>query len=204
VDIIERVEPHLGHAVTDPVRPPPEEPPLTKVQQTAILRWFLHDLPYITMLVLGLVGIVLRLPIEYWVVLIPLFAVISIVMGWSHSATRNECIDLVLRMALTWCALLVAIFLLFNGGVRGVLNANANSLAMLTLLALGTFTAGVQSKEWRISAVGGLLFLAVPGLGWLDQSPLLLAAAMVVVVIVGGLAWWVSPRATAKADSSAR
>ena len=97
-------------------------------------------------------------------------------------------------MVLTWAALLLAIFLLSNDGVQGVLNANASSLTMLTLLALGTFTAGVLAKEWRLCAVGGLLFLAVPGLGWLDQSPLLLTTATVVVIAVGGLVWWVTQK----------
>jgi hypothetical protein len=52
--------------------------------------------------------------------------------------------------------------------------------------------AGVQASVWRICAVGGVLFLAVPGLGWLDQSPLLLTAATLVIIALGGLAWWVN------------
>jgi hypothetical protein len=156
------------------------------------LRWLLHDLPYISMLVLALIGVMARLPIVFWFFLIPLYAVISVVMGWRHAASRENQLQLVYQLTLTWAALLLAIYLLFNGGVTGVLNANATSLAMLTLLALGTFIAGVQAKEWRMCAVGGLLFLAVPGIGWLDQSPLLLAGAVVVVILVGGLTWWVS------------
>jgi hypothetical protein len=96
------------------------------------------------------------------------------------------------KLALCWCSVLLAIFLLYGRGVQGVLNANANSLAMMILLALGTFVAGVQASVWRICAVGGILFLAVPGLGWLDQSPLLLAAATLVIIALGGLTWWVS------------
>jgi uncharacterized membrane protein YfcA len=65
---------------------------------------------------------------------------------------------------------------------------------MMTLLALGTFVAGVQARVWQVCSVGGVLFLAVPGLGWLDQSPMLLAAATCVIVALGGLAWWVSHR----------
>ncbi len=72
------------------------------------------------------------------------------------------------------------------------MNVNATSLAMMILLALGTFVAGVQARVWQICAVGGFLFLAVPGLGWLDQSPLLLVAAMCVIVVVSALAWWVT------------
>jgi len=74
--------------------------------------------------------------------------------------------------------------------VQGVLNANASSLVMMTLLALGTFIAGIEARVWRICAVGGVLFLAVPGLGWLDQSPLMVTGATVVIIALGGLAWW--------------
>jgi hypothetical protein len=129
------------------------------------------------------------------------FGVISIVTGWRHFATRDGRLELVYRLVLSWAALLVAIYLLFNTAVKGVMNANADSLAMLTLLALGTFITGVEAKEWRICAVGALLFLAVPGLGWIDQSPLLLATAVILVIVAGGLAWWF---AQLSADTPAR
>ncbi len=160
----------------------------------AALQWFLHDVFYIAMLVLALTGVVFRLPVSYWVILIPVFGVITVAEGWSHFTDRTERLALVYRVALNWCALLLAIYLLSNDGVRGVMNANATSLSMMTLLALGTFVAGVQARVWQICAVGGLLFLSVPGLGWLDQSPLLLTSVTCLFVALGGLAWWVSQR----------
>jgi hypothetical protein len=165
------------------------------------LRWLWHDLPYILMLLLAVGGVIFRLPFAYWVVLTPVFGVISIVTGWRHFKTRDGRMELVYRLVLSWAALLVAIYLLFNTGVRGVMNANADSLAMLTLLALGTFVTGVEAKEWRICAVGALLFLAVPGLGWIDQSPLLLASAVILVIAAGGFAWWIAQLST---DTPAR
>jgi hypothetical protein len=78
--------------------------------------------------------------------------------------------------------------------VQGVMNANATSLAMMTLLALGTFVAGVQARVWQICLVGGLLFAAVPGIGWLDQSPLLLAFGGLVIMLLAGAAWWMLRR----------
>jgi hypothetical protein len=156
------------------------------------LRWLLHDIPYIAMLLPVLVGVVLRLPVIYWVILTPIFGIISIAEGRTHFVTRTERLGLVFRVTLDWCALLLAIFLLYNSGVQGVMNANATSLGMMTLLALGTFVAGVQARVWQICVVGGVLFLAVPALGWLDQSPLLLAAGTCVIIALGGVAWWVS------------
>jgi hypothetical protein len=155
------------------------------------VRWLLHDIFYIAMLVLALAGVVFRFPVIYWVILMPVFGAITIGEGWRHFTDRTERLGLVYRVALNWCALLLAIYLLFNDGVRGVMNVNAVSLSMMTLLALGTFVAGVQARVWQICAVGCVLFLAVPGLGWLDQSPLLFTAALAAVVALGGLAWWV-------------
>jgi hypothetical protein len=163
-------------------------------ERHVVVRWLKHDIPYIAMLALALSGVIFRLPVIYWVVLIPVFAVISIASGWRHFVARADRIDLVYRQGADWCALLLAIYLLFNSGIQGVLNANATSLAMMALLGLGTFVAGVQAKVWQISVVGASLFLAVPSLGWLDQSPMLLTAAAVMVVALCGLAWWASQR----------
>lgn len=163
-------------------------------ERSIALRWFLHDILFIAMLSLTLVGVVFRLPVGYWVILTPVFGVISIVEGWSHFLTRSERLGLVYRLASIWCALLFAIYLIHNGGVQGVMNVNATSLAIIILLALGTFVAGVQARVWQISAVGGILFLVVPGLGWLDQSPLLLAAVTSLIIVLGGLVWWANQR----------
>ncbi len=164
--------------------------PITR--RPAALRWLLHDIPYIAMLLLVLVGVVLRLPVIYWVILMPVFGIISIAEGRNHFVTRKERMGFVFRVTLDWCALLLAIYLLYDSGVQGVMNANATSLGMMTLLALGTFVAGVQARVWQICAVGGVLFLSVPGLGWLDQSPLMLTAGTCVIIALGGVGWWVS------------
>jgi hypothetical protein len=176
-------------------RPPPAGLAVTDgaVRETLTQR-LLEDLPYAAMLTLALAGVVLRLPVVYWVILTPVFGVISIAEGWSHFTDRLERLGLMWRLALDWCAVLLAIYLLYNSGVQGVLNANATSLAMITLLALGTFVAGIQARVWEICIVGGVLFAAVPGLGWLDQSPLLLAVVAFVIVAFVGVAWWITRR----------
>jgi hypothetical protein len=159
--------------------------------RSVVMRWLIHDIPYIAMLVLALVGVIFRLPVTYWIVLTPVFGVISIIEGWRKSLLKTDRIGFVVRVALDWCALLFAIYLLYTSGVQGVMNSNSSSLGMMLLLGLGTFVAGIQARVWQICAIGGVLFLAVPGLGWLDQSPLLLTAAAFVVVVLGGFTGWV-------------
>jgi hypothetical protein len=157
-------------------------------------QWLRQDSPYIAMLLLALASVIFRLPVSYWIILTPVFGVISVVAGWPHFDSSAARLELVFRQSMCWCALLLAIFLLYNSGVQGVLNANSSALTMMTLLALGTFVAGVQADVWRICAVGLLLFLAVPGLGWLDQSPLLVTVATFIFIALGGVAWWVNQR----------
>jgi hypothetical protein len=176
---------HEGkYTETDPA-PPVSGPSMA-------LQWFLHDIPFVAMLLLALTGVIVRMSVTYWVILTPVFAVICIAEGWRHFGNRSERLKLLCGIALSWCALLLAIYLLNDNGVQGVMNANSTSLAMMILLALGTFVAGVQARVWQISAVGVVLFLAVPGLGWLDQSPLLLGAATCLIIGLSGVAWWAS------------
>lgn len=186
-----------GAATREPAvqhRPPAVDRIRPVRTRSVVRRWLLHDIPYIAMLLLALAGVVVRLPVMYWIVLTPVFGIISIIEGWKNFLTLTERLGFVVRVTLDWCALLLAVYLLYSSGVQGVMNANASSLGMMILLALGTFVSGVQARVWQICAIGGVLFLAVPGLGWLDQSPLLLTAATGVIVALGGVAWWVSHR----------
>ena len=163
-------------------------------RRSALRSWLLHDSPYITMLLLAMAGVVLRLPPGYWLLLTPLFGVICVVAGWRQFETGEARRQMVYALAMDWLALIVAIYVLTNTGVEGVLNANASSLALMTLLGLGTFVVGVQARVWRIGAVGAILLLAVPGIGWVDQSALFLVAATVALIAIGGLVWWVDQR----------
>ena len=197
MDVIDRLHPVNTGATGEPVvedRRPGADRILPARPRSVVQRWLLHDIPYIAMLLLALAGVVLRLPVIYWIVLTPVFGIISIIEGWRRFLTQTERLGFLVRVALDWCALLLAIYLLYSSGVQGVMNANASSLGMMILLALGTFVSGVQARVWQICAIGGVLFMAVPGLGWLDQSPLLLTAAACVIVVLGGVAWWVIHR----------
>jgi hypothetical protein len=161
---------------------------------SAFRAWLLQDSPYIAMLLLALLGVTFRLPLAYWVTLAPAFGVICVVIGWRRFETREDRLELVYTQALSWFALILAIYVLYSYGVQGVINVIATPLIMLTMLALGTFVAGVQVRVWRISAVGAVLFLAVPGIGWLKQSAPLLAFATLAIIGIGGLTWWVDYR----------
>jgi hypothetical protein len=129
------------------------------------------DIPaaLVSMLLLALAGVIFWMPVTCWVILTPVFGVIRIAEGWRHFATRNERLAPPFRRWSKLACTSARNLSFYNKGVQGVMNANAISLAMMILLALGTFV-DAQARIWRIGAVGGV-FLAVPDLGWLGQSP---------------------------------
>jgi uncharacterized membrane protein HdeD (DUF308 family) len=122
-------------------------------QRSGLRSWLFEDSPYIAMLLLALVGVVLRLPVAYWVILTPVFGIICVVAGWRQFDNREARMQLVYTQALGWLALIVAIYVLYNDGVQGVLSENATSLAMITLLALGTFMAGLLARVWTSNRI---------------------------------------------------
>jgi hypothetical protein len=69
-----------------------------------------------------------------------------------------------------WLAFLIAMNVMLLPSLQRMLNANATSLAILTLLALGTFTAGVHIVSWQICLLGIVMALGVPASAWLEQS----------------------------------
>jgi hypothetical protein len=134
---------------------------------------------YLVMLVLALAGVaatsVARQSMTtYWIALAPVFAALCIYAQWRDSDTPEAKWSVVWGEAAHWLAVMVAMYLVFVGNVRQMMNADASALMILTILALGTFTAGLQARAWRICFVGFALALGVPLIAWIDRATLLL------------------------------
>jgi hypothetical protein len=154
-----------------------------------------NEWPYLLVLILALFGVAYtslsRSPMAtYWIVLAPLIGVICVTSRWREIPDRDARLRLLWTQALHWVAVLLAMHLMFVADVARMMNADASGLAVLTLLALGTFTAGVHIGSWRIALVGFILGIGVPGIAWLDQSALfILLVVLVIVAIVAPLVW---------------
>jgi hypothetical protein len=175
-------------------------------------RGFLRaEWPYLLVLGLALFGIAYtsfaRTPMTiYWIVLAPLIGVICVATRWPWVSSRDERLRLVWTQALHWAAVLVAMQLMFVAVVARMMNADGSALAALTLLALGTFTAGVDIAAWRICLLGVVLGVGVPGIAWLEQSALLLLlAALVLIAVIAPFFWRErhGPKVEAKASDEA-
>jgi hypothetical protein len=176
------------------VNPQPDNPP-PDAWRFNTRAFLLREWPYLLVLVLALFGIAYtsfsRTPMTiYWIVLAPLIGVICVVTRWKDFASRDERMRLIWTQALHWAAVVVAMHLMFVTDVARMLNTDAAALAELTLLALGTFTAGVHIASWRICLVGVIMAAGVPGIAWLEQSALFLVLlGLVLAAIIAPFVW---------------
>src|SRR5262249_25649500 len=158
--------------------------------------FLVREWPYLLVLVLAVFGVAYtsfsKTPITtYWIVLAPFIGLICVVTRWRDAVNREQRLHLIWTQALHWGgAVLVAMHLMFVADVSRMMNADASALATLTVLALGTFTAGVHIAAWRICVVGVVLALGVPAIAWLEQSALLLLLIAIVVVAVIAPFFW--------------
>jgi hypothetical protein len=183
-------------------QPEPHElgqPPEPRRMQPPYGSFWLRELPYVVVLILTLFGVAYasfsrQSMVGYWEFLAPVIGLLCVVVGWPHTRDKTERWRLVWTQALHWLAFLVAMNLLLLSGVASLLSADAIGLTILTLLALGTFVAGVHIQAWQICVLGVIMGLGVPAIAWIERSALLLLLAAVAVVVVGGALWWSATR----------
>lgn len=163
-----------------------------RTHRAGLRSFLLRQWPYFVMLALALSGVgytsMTRQGMTiYWVVLAPIFGLISVVAGWSDAESAEERWRLARTQALHWGAVVAAMYLVFIGDVQQMMSTDVSALTVLTVLALGSFTAGVHAGAWRISLVGVILGLSVPAIAWLEESTLLLVLIASVLVTIAAL-----------------
>jgi hypothetical protein len=91
---------------------------------------------------------------------------------------------------------LLAMRLLFVATVKQQMTANASALVVLTLLALGTFTAGVHIVSWGMCLIGLILAIGVPAIAWLEESAILLTVVVLAIAAIIAPMFWPAKRAS--------
>jgi hypothetical protein len=170
---------------------PPESHPRHLPRASFLLR----ELPYVVVLILTLVGVAYasfsrQSMVSYWELLAPVIGLLCVVLGWPHAPDQAARWRLIWTQALHWLAFLVAMNLLLLSGVASLLSPDATGLTILTLLALGTFVAGVHIGAWQICVLGMIMGLGVPAIAWIERSALLLLLVVVALSVVGAALWW--------------
>src|SRR5271169_6439085 len=148
--------------------------------------FWLRELPYAAVFALAILGIAYnsyskQSIVGYWEFLALVICVVCIGSGWPHAHDKKARLRLIWTQVLHWLAFLVAMNVVLLPSVQRMMNTDATSLAILTLLALGTFTAGVQILAWQICLVGVVMAAGVPASAWLERSALLLSIGALAV-----------------------
>jgi hypothetical protein len=157
-----------------------------------------RELPYVAVLVLAIAGVaytnISHQPLTgYWEFLAVVMAVLCVFTQWGKIPDRSARVSLIWMQAVHWLAILVTMNVVLLSGVQSLLPAPATGLVLLTLLALGTFLAGVNFLSFRICFLGLAMAAAVPAIAWLKQSALFLVLAAAFLIGLG-IAFW--PRQT--------
>ena len=176
------------HAAADMQHEPrPRQPPYVS--------FWLRELPYVVVLILTLFGVAYasfsrQSMVGYWEFLAPVIGLLCVGTAWPQTPDKAARLRLIWTQALHWLAFLVAMNLLLLSGVASMLSADATGLMILTLLALGTFVAGVHIQAWQICVLGTVMALGVPAIAWIERSALLLLLVVVALAAIGLGLWW--------------
>ncbi|MGD9658103.1 MAG: hypothetical protein AB7U61_10800, partial [Methylocystis sp.] len=109
----------------------------------------LNKLPYLIVFVLATLGVayisITGSPLYgYWEVLGLAVGVACVVIGWRQTDDGIARRRIVVTQILHWGAFLIAMNILLWPSVNTFLNGPATGLALMLLLALGTFVAGIH------------------------------------------------------------
>lgn len=176
------------------INSPPNDRIESSSNSATVSNFLWRQLPYVVALVLAIAGVaytnVSHQPlVGYWEFLALAIGVVCVVTRWPELDDRQAQFRLVWTQALHWIAVLVTMNLMLASGVRQLLPTPAASLVLLTLLALGTFLAGLGLMSLRLCFLGVAMMAAVPAISWLKQSFLFLLLAAVLLIGLGMTFW---------------
>ena len=173
----------------------PQATPPAALRATRRLSFWIKELPFALVLILTTLGVaymsLTKQPlVGFWELLAPLLALVCIGSGWPSANDRTARLILVGSQVLHWLAFIVVMNVLLLPSVQRNFTANSTAIAVFTLLALGTFTAGLQVYSWQVCSLGLVMALAVPAIAWIENSALIVAVIFVMMLAVAVVVWW--------------
>jgi len=157
-------------------------------------RFLWQQLPYAAVLVLAIAGVgytnASQQPlVGYWEFLALTVGVVCIVTKWPELDDRRAKFRLIWTQAVHWIAVLVTMNVILVSGVQQLLPTPAASLVLLTLLALGSFLAGLNLMSLQLCFLGIAMMAMVPAISWLKQSIVFFLLAAMLVIGLGLTVW---------------
>ena len=159
------------------------------------LSFWIRELPFSAVMILTLLGVAYisfsKKPITgYWEILAPLIALLCVGAGWHGAADTRARLWLIGKQVLHWLAFLVVMNIVLLSSVQRIFTASATGLTIFTLLALGTFTAGVHVLSWQVCLLGLIMALGIPAIAWVENSAFIFLLLAGVIIGIGAVIWW--------------
>src|SRR5271154_3798225 len=173
----------------------PHVPQVTQPREPIHLSFWIRELPFTLVLILTIAGVAYmsfskRPIVGYWEILAPIIALVCIGAGWQDAGDKSGRLRLVVTQALHWFAFILVMNMMLLSSVQRIFTAQTTALAIFTLLALGTFTAGVQVFSWQVCLLGLIMALGIPAIAWIENSALLVVLIVGAAVGIGAVLWW--------------
>jgi len=171
----------------------PETP--IRQRRSSFLVWFIQALPFLVLGVGAVVGMaattVTGQPKRfYWEIYTPFAALVCVLEGWRVSKSAADFTAVLFTQVFQWLAVAVALYLLMLTSVRAMMNDDSVGLALLTIIALSVFTAGIHLRAWRLLVIGAFLACTVIAIAFIEAFAILLMAGVFALLCLLGLAGW--------------
>jgi len=176
-----------GHTTTTPHADPPSP--------ASHISFWIRELPFSLVLLLTVGGVAYttfskqRIFI-YWEILAPIIGLVCVWYGWPALHASGGKMRLIGTQILHWIAFLLVMNMVLLANVQKSFNATSNGLVVFTLLALGTFTAGVHILSWQVCLLGVIMAFGIPAMAWVENSALLLLLVTAIIIGFAIVIWW--------------
>ncbi len=120
----------------------------------------------------------------FWLAMVPVFFLASLVTEWQHvRAGRYPWKNVLWNHTLQWLALLAAVQLVFVIQQFGRLNNETTGLMLLLIFALSTFVAGIR-MGWLFRVVGLFLGASLLVLAYIERYLWVLALVAILLLVI--------------------
>ena len=163
---------------------------MTDLQDTAPpKRGHVEEIVLVLLVLLSGIGVIVndygnpQTAFRVWLWMTPVFGVISTWAAWSRARRSGEPVGTIVPVQVVhWLGVVGAVMLIYVLQIYGRMTAEAAGSAVLVVLALAAFLAGVHT-DWRLSVLGVVLGIAVIGFAYVERVALVIVPVLLVALI---------------------
>lgn len=152
-------------------------------------RGHMEEIVLVILVLLSGVGVIVndygsaQTAFRIWLWMTPIFGIVSTCAAWGAAQRRGEPVGAVVpTQVVHWLGVLGAVMLIYVLQVYGRMTSEAAGSAVLVVLALSAFLAGVHT-DWRLSVLGIVLGLTVIGFAYLERVALVIVPVLLVALV---------------------